>query len=200
MRCGRRGQASRRRAYCAAMRVRLAGSIAGVLFVSVACTAPLPEPDRSQPPAAAGSPVAAASASPPAPRLTYNPAQWPDPLDNQWLGGKWLLIAAAPAPRIKPLRYHLDFASDPIVTDEAGKPLTWVGKLESVEWSDPRGSWTVQLSATERCARATYSVTIKNGLLFAPLQESCRDRFGILVVDAWIRQQPAATPAPASGG
>ena len=86
------------------------------------------------------------------------------------------------------------------MTDEAGKPLTWVGKLESVEWSDPRGSWTVQLSATERCARATYSVTIKNGLLFAPLQESCRDRFGILVVDAWIRQQPAATPAPASGG
>lgn len=182
-----------RAAYCREMRVRLAGSIAGAALLAVACAAPVPEPPSSSPPvaAASGRSIAPpASPSPPAPRLTYNPAQWPDPLDPQWLGGKWLLIAAAPAPRIEPLRYFLDFGRKVLVTDESGKPLTWLGGLETVEWSDPRGTWTVRVAAPDPCGDATYSVTIKGGLLFSPIEESCRERFGILVVDAWIRQPP----------
>ena len=175
------------------MRVRLAGSIAAAVVLAGACTSHVIEPTNSQRPAAAGSVVPAASVSPPAPRLTYNPAQWPDPLDDEWLGGKWLLIAAAPAPRIEPLRYFLDFGEKILVTDETGKPLAWLGGLESVEWSDPRGTWTVRLSAPDPCGDATYSVTIKGGLIFTPIEERCRERFGVLVVDAWIRQQPDPT-------
>ena len=191
------------------MRVRLAGSIAraastaraasiaGAVLLTVACTAPIPEP-KTAPPAAAGSQVPALSPSAPAPRLTYNPAQWPDPLDPQWLGGSWLLIAAAPAPRIEPLRYTLDFQRDVLVVDEKGKPLTWLGRLESVEWSDPRGTWTVRIAAPEPCGDATYSVTIRGVLRFVPIEESCRESIAILMVDSWIRQQPGA-PTPTAG-
>jgi hypothetical protein len=171
------------------MRVRLAGSIAGAALLTVACAAPAPEPPSSQPVAAASGATQRPPETP-SPRLTYNPAQWPDPLDPQWLGGRWLLVAAAPAPRIEPLRYFLDFGRKVLVTDESGKPLTWLGGLASVEWSDPRGTWTVRIAAPEPCGAATYSVTVKGGLLFAPIEESCRERFGILVVDAWMRQPP----------
>ena len=78
--------------------------------------------------------------------------------------------------------------------DEKGRPLTWAGGLESVEWSDPHGTWTVKLEAPEPCGEATYSVTIKGGLIFVPLDESCRERFGILVNDAWMR--PGVVPSP----
>jgi hypothetical protein len=175
------------------MRARLAGSIAVAMLLMAACTAHLSEPTRTGPPSAAGSRAPAPSASPPAPHLTYNPAQWPDPLDPQWLGGRWLLIAAAPAPRIEPVRYFLDFGQKVLVTDENGKPLTWLGTLASIEWSDPRGTWTVRLTAPDPCGSATYSVTIKGGLLFTPIEESCRERFGVLVVDAWMRLQPGAS-------
>jgi hypothetical protein len=43
-------------------------------------------------------------------------------------------------------------------------------------------------------------VTIQGGLRFAPIVESCRERIRVLLVDAWIRQQPAATGPAASGG
>jgi hypothetical protein len=85
------------------------------------------------------------------------------------------------------------------VTDEDGKPLTWLGGLQSIEWSDPRGSWTVHLTAPAPCGDATYSVTIKGGLLFTPIDERCRERFGILVVDAWSRVKPTAVTATAKG-
>lgn len=183
------------------MRARLDGSIAGAVvltaalltvpLLSAACAAPIQEASQTPPAAAAGS--LPPTPPPPAPRLTYNPAQWPNPLDPQWLGGRWMLIAAAPAPRIEPLRYFLDFGQKILVTDEDGKPLTWLGGVRSVEWSDPRGTWTVHLTAPEPCGDATYSVTIRGGLLFAPIDESCRERFGVLVVDAWSRVQPTAS-------
>jgi hypothetical protein len=131
-----------------------------------------------------------ATVSPPAPRLTYNPAQWPDPLDAQWLCGTWALVAAVPGPEQEPVRYFLDFGREVLVTDEDGEPITWAGGLASVEWSDPRGTWTVKLDAPAPCGEATYSVTIKGGLLFIPIEESCRERFGILVRDAWNRPVP----------
>lgn len=176
------------------MRARFAGTIVVAVLLTAACTAPRPTPSTSKPPAAAGSIAPSASPSPPAPRLTYNPAQWPDPLDPAWLGGTWLLIAAVPGPQIEPNRYFLDFGREILVTDEKGRPLTWAGGLESVEWSDPHGTWTVKLEAPEPCGEATYSVTIKGGLIFVPLDESCRERFGILVNDAWMR--PGAVPSP----
>jgi hypothetical protein len=176
------------------MRVRHAAMIAGAVLLAAACAAPRPVANTANPPAAAGDSVAATpSASPPVPRLTYNPAQWPDPLDAEWLGGTWALVAAVPGPQIEPNRYFLDFGKDVLVTDEEGEPLEWVGRLASVEWSDPRGTWTVKLEAPEPCGEATYSVTIKGGLLFIPIEESCRERFGILVHDAWNRPVPAAT-------
>jgi hypothetical protein len=176
------------------MRARFAGSIVGAAILAAACAAPHPTPPSSQPPAAAGSFAPNPSPTRRAPLLTYNPAQWPDPLDAAWLGGTWLLIAAVPGPQIEPNRYFLDFGRKVLVTDEDGDPLTWAGGLESVEWSDPHGIWTVKLAAPEPCGRATYSVTIKGGLLFLPIEESCRERFGILVNDAWMRPRPAPTP------
>ena len=177
------------------MRARLAGPIAGALaaavFVAAACTAPRPASPAPQ--AAGESSRPSPSASPPAPRLTYNPAQWPDPLDAQWLGGTWALVAAVPGPQQEPLRYFLDFGRVVLVTDEAGEPLAWAGGLAKVEWSDPRGTWTVELDAPEPCGKATYSVTIKGGLLFIPIEESCRERFSILVRDAWNRPIPKPT-------
>ena len=180
-----------------AMRSRFAGPIAGALAAAVclaaACTAPRPSLHSPSPLAAGETLAPTPSPSPPAPRLTYNPAQWPDPLDAQWLGGTWALVAAVPGPQQEPVRYFLDFGRDVLVTDEAGEPLAWAGGLASVEWSDPRGTWTVQLDAPEPCGKATYSVTIKGGLLFIPIEESCRERFGILVIDAWNRPIPSPT-------
>ncbi len=98
-----------------------------------------------------------------------------------------------PGPQLEPVRYFLDFGREILVTDEAGEPLAWAGRLESVEWSDPRGTWTVKLRAPEPCGKATYSVTIKGGLLFIPIEEACRERFGILVHDAWNRPIPKPT-------
>jgi hypothetical protein len=183
----------RREAYCAAMRARFAGSIAGAVLLAAACTAPRPPDAGSAPPTARESAAPSPSPTRPAPLLTYNPAQWPDPLDAQWLGGTWSLVAAVPGPQTEPVRYFLDFGREVLVTDEEGQPLTWAGGLESVEWSDPRGTWTVQLDAPEPCGKATYSVTIKGGLLFIPIDESCRERFGILVIDAWNRPIPGPT-------
>jgi len=176
------------------MRAWFAGSIAGVVLLAAACTAPHPTRDTSDRPAAAASVAPSPTPTRAAPRLTYNAAQWPDPLDPQWLGGTWLLVAAVPGPQIEPVRYFLDFGREVLVTDEDGKPLAWAGGLESVEWSDPHGTWTVKLRAPEPCGRATYSVTVRGGLLFAPIEESCRERFGILVVDAWMRPRPAPSP------
>ncbi|HET9850961.1 MAG TPA: hypothetical protein VFP56_00480 [Candidatus Limnocylindrales bacterium] len=174
------------------MRGRFAGSIVAAAILAAACTAPHPVPPGSRPPAAAGS--SAPSPTRRAPLLTYNPAQWPDPLDAAWLGGTWQLVAAVPGPQIEPNRYYLDFGREVLVTDEDGNPLAWAGGLESVEWSDPHGTWTVKLDAPEPCGHATYSVTIKGGLLFLPIEESCRERFGILVNDAWMRPRPAPSP------
>jgi hypothetical protein len=176
------------------MRAWFARSIVGAMLLVAACAAPHPTPPGSEPPAAAGSIEPSPSGTPRAPLLTYNPAQWPDPLDTAWLGGEWLLVAAVPGPRIEPVRYFLDFGREILVTDEDGNPLTWAGGLESVEWSDPHGTWTVKLHAPEPCGRATYSVTIRGGLIFVPLEESCRERFGILVNDAWMRPRPAPSP------
>lgn len=175
------------------MRARFAGSIAGAVFLAAACAAPRPADLASTPPTAQDSSALSPSPTRPAPLLTYNPAQWPDPLDAEWLGGTWSLVAAVPGPQVEPVRYFLDFGREVLVTDEDGEPLTWAGGLESVEWSDPRGTWTVQLDAPEPCGKATYSVTIKGGLLFIPIEESCRERFGILVVDAWSRPIPGPT-------
>ena len=175
------------------MRGRLAGSIVGVVLLAAACAAPKPPDTSSNPATVRDSVPPNPSPTVPAPRLTYNPAQWPDPLDAQWLGGTWSLVAAVPGPQIEPVRYFLDFGREVLVTDEDGEPLRWAGGLESVEWSDPRGTWTVKLDAPEPCGRATYSVTIKSGLLFIPIDESCRERFGILVVDAWNRPVPPPT-------
>lgn len=174
------------------MRVRLAGSIVGVAIVGVAilaaaCAAPRPVANTPDPASGRQSRPPGPSPTRPEPLLTYNPAQWPDPLDAQWLGGQWMLVAAVPGPQVEPARYYLDFGRKVLVTDQMGKPLTWAGGLESVEWSDPRGTWTVRISAPEPCGSATYSVTIKGGLLFVPIDESCRERFGILVNDAWFR-------------
>lgn len=180
------------------MRVRFAGSFVGAAILAAACAAPHPTPPDSQPPAAAGSIAPSPSPTQRAPLLTYNPAQWPDPLDAAWLGGTWLLIAAVPGPQVEPNRYFLDFGRRVLVTDEDGNPLTWAGGLESVEWSDPHGTWTVKLQAPEPCGRATYSVTIKGGLLFLPIEEPCRERFGILVNDAWMRPPPAGLRALAT--
>ena len=179
------------------MRARFAGSIGGAMLVvtvvATACTAPRPSDDTTVPRAAGESVAPTATASPPAPRLTYNPAQWPDPLDAQWLGGTWALVAAVPGPQTEPLRYFLDFGREVLVTDGDGEPIEWAGGLASVEWSDPRGTWTVKLDAPAPCGKATYSVTIKGGLLFIPIEESCRERFGILVHDAWNRPVPQPT-------
>ena len=180
------------------MRARFAGSIVGAAILAAACAAPHPTPPDSPPPAAAGSIAPSPSPTQRAPLLTYNPAQWPDPLDAAWLGGTWLLIAAVPGPQVEPNRYFLDFGRKVLVTDEDGNPLTWAGGLESVEWSDPHGTWTVKLQAPEPCGRATYSVTIKGGLLFLPIEEPCRERFGILVNDAWMRPPPAGLRALAT--
>jgi hypothetical protein len=175
------------------MRAGFAGSIVGVVVLAAACAAPRPAVNTPGPPAAVATSAPTASPSPPAPRLTYNPAQWPDPLDPAWLGGTWVLVAAVPGPQLEPDRYFLDFGREVLVIDEEGNPLTWAGGLASVEWSDPRGTWTVKLDAPEPCGKATYSVTIKGGLLFIPLEESCRERFGILVHDAWNRPIPQPT-------
>ena len=189
-----------------AMRARFARSIAGSVLavagraavlaacgvIATACAAPGPT-DISRPPPAGRTVGPTLSPSPPAPRLTYNPAQWPDPLDGQWLGGTWSLVAAVPGPQTEPVRYVLDFGSEVLVTDAAGEPLVWAGGLASVEWSDPRGTWTVKLDAPAPCGKATYSVTINGGLLFIPIDESCRERFGILVLDAWNRPVPQPT-------
>lgn len=174
------------------MAARFALSIAGAVVVAAACAAPRPVPSA---PRTTTGPAVGPLPSPTrlAPLLTYNPAQWPDPLDAEWLGGTWMLIAAVPGPQIEPARYYLDFGQEVLVTAEDGKPLTWAGGLESVEWSDPRGTWTVRLRAPEPCGRATYSVTIRGGLIFVPIDESCRERFGILVNDAWMRPQPVAS-------
>ena len=180
------------------MRARFAGSIVGAAILAAACAGPHPAPAESRPPAAAGSAAPSPSPTQRAPLLTYNPAQWPDPLDDAWLGGTWLLIAAVPGPQVEPNRYYLDFGRKVLVTDEDGNPLTWAGGLESVEWSDPHGIWTVRLQAPEPCGGATYSVTIKGGLLFLPIEEPCRERFGILVNDAWMRPPPAGLRALAT--
>ena len=179
-----------------AMRARF-GSIAGAVLLAAAgaaaCAAPRPPLGESAQPTARDSVSPTPSPTAPAPRLTYNPAQWPDPLDAAWLGGTWALVAAVPGPQLEPNRYFLDFGRKVLVTDEAGEPLTWAGGLESVEWSDPHGTWTVHLDAPEPCGKATYSVTIRGGLLFIPIEESCRERFGILVHDAWNRPIPGPT-------
>lgn len=181
------------------MRARFAASIGGRVVLAAACAAiatacAAPRPSVVTSPNQAGRTVPPIlTPSPPAPRLTYNPAQWPDPLDIQWLGGTWALVAAVPGPQQEPARYFLDFGHEVLVTDGAGEPLTWAGGLASVEWSDPRGTWTVKLEAPEPCGKATYSVTVKGGLLFIPIDESCRERFGILVHDAWNRPVPDPT-------
>jgi hypothetical protein len=191
----------------AAMRARFAGSVGGrVLSVAgraavlaacgllaMGCASPRPSTIGPGPLSAGETFGQPATATPPAPRLTYNPAQWPNPLDAEWLGGTWALVAAVPGPDQEPVRYFLDFGREVLVTDEGGEPITWAGGLESVEWSDPRGTWTVKLDAPAPCGKATYSVTIKGGLLFIPIEESCRERFGILVRDAWNRPVPPPT-------
>lgn len=187
-----------------AMRARFPGSVGGrVLSVAgraavlaacgllaMGCASPRPSPIGPGPLSAGETFAQPATATPPAPRLTYNPAQWPNPLDAEWLGGTWSLVAAVPGPEQEPVRYFLDFGREVLVTDAEGGPITWAGGLTSVEWSDPRGTWTVKLDAPEPCGDATYSVTIKGGLLFIPIEESCRERFGILVRDAWNRPVP----------
>lgn len=182
------------------MRARF-GSIAGAVLLAAACAsafaagcaAPRPASNTPAPPTAGESVPPMPSPSRFAPLLTYNPAQWPDPLDPEWLGGTWSLVAAVPGPQVQPNRYFLDFGREVLVTDEDGEPLAWAGGLESVEWSDPRGTWTVRLDAPAPCGTATYSVTIKGGLLFIPIEEACRERFGILVNDAWHRPVPNPT-------
>jgi hypothetical protein len=98
-----------------------------------------------------------------------------------------------PGPQLEPDRYFLDFGREVLVVDEDGSPLTWLGGLDSVEWSDPRGAWRVRLDAPAPCGPATYTVTIAGGLVFIPIEESCRERFGILVLDAWNRPRPTPT-------
>lgn len=171
--------------------VLLAGAC--LAAITSGCAAPRPAANTPGPRIGGDSIGPAPSASPPAPLLTYNPSQWPDPLDPEWLGGTWALVAAVPGPQTEPNRYFLDFGREVLVTDGDGEPLAWAGRLESVEWSDPRGTWTVRLDAPAPCGKAMYSVTIKGGLLFIPIEEACRERFGILVNDAWNRPIPNPT-------